>query len=108
LLISLGSRAHGKAIQATQRGIYVINRYTPSNPKFGAVEAYKLLLNGKRPTDLAKQKFNADTIKTALNFRDNYQNRDMLKTVIAREMGISKYTVKEMIRCYESRRERII
>jgi hypothetical protein len=52
--------------------------------------AYKMLIEGYKESEMHNEGINKAEIEMAKKFRDEYANRDMLRSSLAIELGISR------------------
>jgi hypothetical protein len=92
----LSDLADGKVTR--QKIIKIKKLYEGNPPKnfFSISSAYRLLLEGDTEASLLKKGFSKIDIQKAVQFRDEYEKRDMFSKIVAKEMEISTGAAKRM------------
>jgi hypothetical protein len=81
-----------------QNVIHLMHQLYAGQPRRNTrvVTAYALLAKGKSEDYLIINGFGRDEIEKAVKFKDNFAHRDMLRSVLAKELQVSQGTARRL------------
>ena len=96
----LNDLANGKVTEQNLKKIKNLYYGHPPKNIFSVSSAYQFLQEGDSEAYLLKKGFSKSDIQKAVQFRDEYETRDIFSKIVAKELEISTGAAKRMQKIY--------